>query len=245
LPYRRSTCFFSNSALVQVGNSVCPGRSVVGHERHRPPRGRLARDGRSIPITSLVRQAPVAVNRCMARCVAQTLHEAEKPEVDVYQKELASFVFPEVPRVLVEDATWHLFHVRRWKRTEEKIFIKEGRASVLAFLWSLANPKAYGTRILSLCDNETSVLAFVKGRSSNVSLLRLSRRILGASLAARVKGVWRHLQGYRHPCDGPTRPEVMARAYRPTGNGYVLLHGRHPGACLARVCPPGLCRCVT
>ena len=197
-----------------------------------------------MPITSLIRQLPVAITRWMARCIAQTLHEAEKPEVDAYRRDHTSFAFPEVPRVLVEDATWHLFHVRLWKHPDEKVFIKEGRASVLAFLWSLANPKAYGARILPLCDNETSVLAFVKGRSSNLSLLRLARRILGASIAARVKGVWRHLQGFRHPCDGPTRPEIMARCYRPSGAGrYILRRGVHPGACLAKIFPPGLCRC--
>jgi len=245
LPYRRSTCVYSNAPLVQVGNIICPGASVSSHRRHKPLRGRITRNGRSVLVTSLVRQLPIAVSRWLARCVVQTLSEAEKPAVDVYDKEGAQFIFPQVPRELVEDAAWHLFYVRKWEHASERIYIKEGRASVLAFLWALGNPRAFGTRILTLCDNETCVLAFCKGRSKVLSLLRLSRRILGASVAARAKGVWRHLQGYRHPCDGPTRPEIIGRAYRPVGgNQWRLDAGLHPGACLARLCPPGLCRCA-
>ena len=134
------------------------------------------------------------------------------------------------PRGLVGGAHWDLFRVRKWFFPEDLIFRKEGRAAAASFAAIVALPAVFGTRVLGLSDNETCVLAFNKGRSSEFGLNSLCRRVLVHAVASRTRPRWRHLEGYRHPCDGPTCPLALRPAH--------LLD-----QCVI-VCPPCLCQCV-
>lgn len=118
---------------------------------------------------------------------------------------------------------------------------KKGFASVSALQELVKGPAAHGRRMLLLCDNETSVYVLNKGRSPEWALLRICRKALALAVASGSRPRWRHLEGYRHPCDGPTRPSAPGRhGVLPITPGAVL--EQHSALC-ASGCPPGLCCC--
>lgn len=230
--FRRSTRFDSNDETVQRGTCVCPGVGVGGHLPHLPLKGlcpgkrgcRLAR-----PILAEV--YPVAVARWLGRCAAMFLCGRDEQGG---LEPAAKHAFPRVSRDLVEKAFWECVRVGRWKFPEEIIFLKEARASVEMFCWAALLPALFGSRVLSLVDNEGVVLSLNRGRSANFSMLRLQRRICGYSFISRLRPRWRHLQGYRHPCDGPTRPSLLDSRARAQPHRLPTAHQCCSG-------PPGPC----
>ena len=184
---------------------------------------------------ALAGRLPVQVSRWIARCAVQFLHRRVNEDVTVRLSGQPDLFRP-VPRSMVEESEWRIAKVCKWKDPTEHIFLKEARASLAALGWLAAQDGVFQTRVLNLGDNEGVVLGYNKARSSVPPVLRLHRQSAGLSFALRWRARWRHLEGFRHPCDGPTRPRLCRAPVR----GGVLRVPTATGHCQ---CPPGLCCC--
>lgn len=267
--WRRTTGFASGDSLMQSGHVICPGTSAQGHQ-NLSLRGKVWTDDRWVSRALLASVPPIPVSRRVARCAARRLFDNKLRDAEDVPPGTSSQVvfpgtlcapcseeedglpwtrlsanpipedFPPVPAALVEKADWKLFKVRPWRDVTGHITKKEPRANVYAYEAIACLPGSFGTRVPILGDNEGGVHLLNKGRSSDPSLLRICRHSLAIAVATRTRPRWRHLEGHRQPCDGPTRPAGLT-------NGAAAAFGaRSPGpytaTCLHR-CPPGLCRC--
>lgn len=225
-PYRLTIKVLSNDERVQKGSLICPGRSHPSHAKHLQAKGRRRVEGGYVPTTELNEDIPVAVVRWLARCAILSLEEmrADEPgDFDATRRQ-----FPIVPRELVEEATWSLYRVGRWRYETEDIYVKEARASIMGIQETVSSFNLSNCRILTLLDNEAAVMAFNKGRAKHPTVLKLCRKALSVSFLHNLRLKWRHLAGHRMPCDGPTRPHLFKE--------------REDGSSLAQLQQTGRCR---
>lgn len=89
--------------------------------------------------------------------------------------------FPEVEGEVLE-SRWRVVRMGM-SRFDESNTVKEARVAVWALEHELRGARAHGRRSLRLVDNFGAVLSLSRGRSHNLALLQLCRRVAALSLA--------------------------------------------------------------
>ena len=103
---------------------------------------------------------------------------------------------------------------RSAKDKSEHINKKEGRVSLMGMRRHCRSRFCIGTRLLTLSDNMSSLLAFTKGRSKSYGLNQLVRRSAAYSIAGRVQWCIRHVRSDDNASDESSRwhdPGVASR----------------------------------
>ena len=90
-------------------------------------------------------------------------------------------------RKLVEDATWYVASVGKWRHPEEGVEVNEARASFYIAKDASLVRENYETCMLLLLDNQTSTFTFNRGRGQSFALLKLCRRFIGLRIQARIR----------------------------------------------------------
>ena len=107
---------------------------------------------------------------------------------------------------------YRLIVARRWKYQSEHINLKEGRVSLMGLRRHARSKNSLGTRLLTISDNMSSLLAFSKGRSKSFALNQLVRRSAAYSVGLRIQWSLRHVKSEDNASDESSRwhdPMVM------------------------------------
>ena len=113
--------------------------------------------------------------------------------------------FPEVPREMVEEQTWHVRMARRWRRREH-ITSLEAESAVIAVRAICREHAGRGRRHLVLSDSMSWVLCATKGRSSRPGMIARCRELAALSIASNSSFTFRWFSSERNPADEPSSP---------------------------------------
>ena len=111
---------------------------------------------------------------------------------------------PKLPDSLLDGRRWQTLVKRRWTHGEA-IHLKEGRVALMSLRRAARDPRLHGSRLLTLCDNLSAIMAFDKGRARDLSLLSLCRRAGALALACEIRWHLRYVESARNPSDKDSR----------------------------------------
>lgn len=117
-----------------------------------------------------------------------------------------------LPKQWFRQDRYRLIVARRWKYRSEHINLKEGRVSLMGLRRHARSKNSLGTRLLTISDNMSSLLAFSKGRSKSFALNQLVRRAAAYSVGLRIQWCLRHVKSEDNASDESSRwhdPAVM------------------------------------
>ena len=100
---------------------------------------------------------------------------------------------------------YRLITAKAWKHRSEHINMKEARVSLMGLRRHLRNFRHVGTRLLTLSDNLSSLLAFSKGRSKAFGMNQLVRRSASYCIAGRIVWRLRHVKSADNASDESSR----------------------------------------
>jgi hypothetical protein len=103
-----------------------------------------------------------------------------------------------------DPSIWEIWFKGKWTRHEHSNVL-EGRTSLMAVRNLCRRPARWGQRFLVISDNQASVGAFARGRSSSGSFCSLCRRLSAMKFATGCPFAFRYVETFRNPADGPSR----------------------------------------
>ena len=163
---------------------------------------------------------------------------------------------PSLPDEFVAEGRWQPCIVGAW-RDGGKIHALEARTTRMALDLAVGDLAQHGKLVFMAGDNLSAILAYEKGRASDLGLLAQCRRAAASCLGAEIRWAHRHIQGVRNPAGYLSRAadrgwlragqtwrlglpgRTQKRSASSVGGGeFCLPHGRPPEPELPRGRPP-------
>ena len=154
-------------------------------------------------------------------------------------------IVPCLPDSLCQADRWHTVIQGLWAH-QEHIMLMEGRSTLLCVRREARNSHSHGCMLGVWNDNLSSTSAFDKGRSMNLGLLSLCRRMGAIVIGCRYRLRLRYVESDRNPADkGSRRPAGGGlRQDRSLATGTQGPEREYPdrSTATAFLCPPHLMR---